>query len=146
MSFSSDLKEGEATEFLFLNYLLSKGRHKGVKKMIGNFKAYDLIANDGTTYEVKFDRYARDKKSPNLAIEYECSDKPSGIATTTADYWVQYDGTYFYILKTKEFKEWLNDNYRYLIKVPSGENAQSILVKSENLASCWFCEMVELTN
>jgi hypothetical protein len=44
------------------------------------------IFNDGKLVEVKSDRLAH--KTGNVYIEYECRNKPSGIATTTAHYWI----------------------------------------------------------
>ena len=54
-------------------------------------KEYDLIIiKDGEKIkiEVKSDRQA--SKTGNLAIEYECSNKPSGINATEADYWIYF--------------------------------------------------------
>jgi hypothetical protein len=44
------------------------------------------IFNDGSLVEVKTDRIAH--KTGNIFIEYESRGKPSGIAKTTAHYWV----------------------------------------------------------
>lgn len=44
------------------------------------------IFKDGKLIEVKSDRLAH--KTGNVYIEYECRGKPSGIATTTAHYWI----------------------------------------------------------
>jgi hypothetical protein len=62
-SFSHDLNFGEKAED-WVNELFSNGK---------------LI-------EVKNDRLIH--KTGNLFIEYESRDKPSGLATTTADYWI----------------------------------------------------------
>lgn len=44
------------------------------------------IFKGGKKVEVKYDRIAH--KTGNVFIEYESRNKPSGIATTDADYWV----------------------------------------------------------
>lgn len=44
------------------------------------------IFKSGKKVEVKHDRIAH--KTGNVFIEYESRNKPSGIATTDADYWV----------------------------------------------------------
>jgi hypothetical protein len=44
------------------------------------------IFNGKQFIEVKTDRLAH--KTGNIFIEYECRNKPSGIATTTATYWI----------------------------------------------------------
>ena len=62
-SFTHDLNFGEKAED-WINELFSNGKH----------------------IEVKNDRLIH--KTGNLFIEYESRDKPSGLATTTADYWI----------------------------------------------------------
>lgn len=141
-TFQADLREGEAVELRFKDWLIWAGRHKVVEKVLGYHKAFDLVGDGLVRYEVKFDRYARDKKSPNLAFEYFYNGVPSGISTTTADYWVQFDGTYFYILGVRQFKEWIVLQKPYLKRVHSGKGAQSILIPSKFLAGLSFCEMV----
>ena len=66
-------------------------KHDTYKQKKGNFKPYDLIiTHKSKTYkiEVKSDRQAG--KTGNMAIEYECNGKPSGITTTEADYYVYF--------------------------------------------------------
>lgn len=58
--------------------------------------------------EVKRDSWVA--KSGNIAIEYESRGKPSGIATTEADYWViifsgDYKDKVIYIFETERLKE-----------------------------------------
>ena len=62
-SFTHDLNFGEKAEDL-INYMFSDGKH----------------------IEVKNDRLIH--KTGNLFFEYESSGKPSGLATTTAEYWI----------------------------------------------------------
>ena len=62
-SFTYDLAFGEKAED-WINELFSNGKH----------------------IEVKNDRLIH--KTGNLFIEYESRDKPSGLATTTAEYWI----------------------------------------------------------
>jgi len=45
---------------------------------------HDILSNGGKV-EVKTDRMTH--KTGNVFIEYACRHKPSGIATTTANYW-----------------------------------------------------------
>ena len=52
----------------------------------GLFKEYDF-KTDVSTYEVKSDRLAYKYGCKTMFIEYECSNKPSGINATTADFW-----------------------------------------------------------
>ena len=58
--------------------------------------------------EVKRDSWVA--KSGNIAIEYESRGKPSGIATTKADYWViifsgAYQDRVMYVFETERLKE-----------------------------------------
>lgn len=46
----------------------------------------NMLFNGKEFIEVKTDRLAY--KTGNVFIEYECRGKPSGIATTTATYWI----------------------------------------------------------
>ena len=62
-SFTHDLNFGEKAEDL-INYMFSDGKH----------------------IEVKNDRLIH--KTGNLFFEYESRNKPSGLATTTAEYWI----------------------------------------------------------
>ena len=57
--------------------------------MVGNFKFFDVVGDRGNGiefFEFKADRRAAE--TGNLAIEFLCSGKESGIWTTKADFWV----------------------------------------------------------
>jgi hypothetical protein len=106
MTFYADLKLGHKYEDELLKYV----EHDEYEKVEGYFKAWDIkfsLCGNKTTYEVKCDRLAH--KTGNLAVEYRCRDKPSGISTTTADYWAFFviRGTTHdcYIIKTSVLKE-----------------------------------------
>ncbi len=85
--FKKDLQTGHFYEKKCLEYL----DYDTVEHKKGYFKEYDLIiTKDGkeTKIEVKSDKQA--SKTGNLAIEYECNNKPSGITSSTADYWIYF--------------------------------------------------------
>lgn len=63
----------------------------------GRFKPYDFIS-DGVKYEVKADRLAYKYGCNTMFIEFECSDLPSGISTTEADYMI-----YFMVKPNNEY-------------------------------------------
>lgn len=70
------------------------------------------IFGGGRKVEVKYDRIAHD--TGRIFIEYESRGKPSGIATTYADYWIyklEYTGSAL-ILETKFLKEKLRGYYK----------------------------------
>ena len=104
--FQKDLKTGheyEKRSLLYLDY----DTHEFIK---GYHKEYDLeiIKDDKKiTIEVKSDKQA--SLTGNLAIEYKCNKKPSGITSTTADFWVYFivysDREECYKIPTEELKE-----------------------------------------
>ena len=63
----------------------------------------------------------------NFFIEYKCRDKPSGITTSTADYWVLYNVTNnedCYIVPTIEIKKIIKKK-EYFKKVSGGDGWKS---------------------
>ena len=85
--FQNQLSQGQKYEKKCLDYL----EYDEYKHDTKYRKEYDLIIiKDGKEIkiEVKSDRQA--SKTGNLAIEYECNKKGSGITTTEADYWIYF--------------------------------------------------------
>ena len=85
--FEKNLKQGHRYEKKALEYL----EYDTVEHDTSYRKEYDLeITKDGikTKIEVKSDRQA--SVTGNLAIEYECNNRHSGIACSTADYWMYF--------------------------------------------------------
>jgi hypothetical protein len=85
MGFHSDLKFGKIYEEKALELFY----YDTVEKPKGRFKPYDFkLTRNGivTNIEIKADRLAY--RTGNLAIEYMCSGKQSGITSTEADIWV----------------------------------------------------------
>lgn len=118
MNFKKDLAFGESYEMELLKYI----PYDTYNKPQGKFKDYDLeikLNDKSTFYEVKADRMAY--KTGNIAIEYECFDKPSGIETTKADYY-----TYFvlnnndydlYIIPVRKIKSKIRKElYKRIVK------------------------------
>lgn len=108
--FKKDLETGhiyEKRSLLYLdydNYNIIEGYHK----------EYDIeIFKDGNKIkiEVKSDKMA--SLTNNLAIEYECNNKASGITSTTADFWVYFiifeDREECYKIPIEELKELVKD-------------------------------------
>ena len=98
-SFKEDLEIGRIAE----EYILKRIRKKYPKAKImeGYFKEYDnIIPEINQTVEVK-----QDKKSlytGNYVVEVSFDGKPSALSTTTADWWVFYDG---------ECEVWIKPDY-----------------------------------
>ena len=82
--FEEDLKFGNSYEIKALDYL----KYDKYEIKQGYFKKYDLILDDITKVEVKAEKLA--SITGNIAIEYSCSGRPSGILTTEADLWVHF--------------------------------------------------------
>ena len=122
--FQNQLSQGRRYEKKCLEYL----EYDSVKHMKGYFKEYDLIFtkdDEKIKIEVKSDRQA--SKTGNLAIEYECNKKGSGITTTEADYWI-----YFIVHPDRDecYKipiEDLRDLVKTCIKVSGGDGMRSRL-------------------
>lgn len=101
MPFKQDLELGEHYQSICLELF----EHEKAEIMKGNFKPYDLwLENEGerVTMEVKSDRLTLG--TGNIAIEFECSGKPSGITTTEADHWVYFviGSRDYYLIPTME--------------------------------------------
>lgn len=114
-SFTHDLSFGEEAEDWAKN-LFS-----------GKFKA-----------EIKFDRIAH--KTGNIFIEYESRGKPSGIATTDADYWIykiEKTGCAL-ILPVQYLKERLREYYRlkrYMIEGGDDDTSKGFLIPINKLTT-----------
>ena len=70
----------------------------------------DIIADmfENKKIEVKRDNWVG--RTGNIAIEYKSRGKPSGIATTQADYWIimfskEYEDKFMFIIETQRLKE-----------------------------------------
>jgi hypothetical protein len=96
-----------------------------------NDSRYDIkIISSGLTYEVKNDLMA--EKTGNIAIEYECRGKQSGLAITIADFWIYKFCGDFFLFDTKKLRAelFINKNYyRDVIGGDAGSNTKMFLVK-----------------
>ena len=99
--FVKDLETGKVYEKKALE-LIQKDYPKAYIQD-GYFLEWDIyIPELEMGVEVKSD--AQYKKTGNFYVEYECNDKPSGIATTKAKYYYIYLDK-LYILKTEDLKD-----------------------------------------
>lgn len=64
-----------------------------IERPAGKCSEFDF-KSDGVAYEVKSDRMSA--TTGNMFLEYECNQRPSGIAVSTADYW------FYYVVKAQE--------------------------------------------
>lgn len=120
--FSKQLSQGQKYELESLNYL----DYDSFKHDTKYRKEYDLIIiKDGKEIkiEVKSDRQA--SRTGNLAIEYECNRKPSGITSTEADFWIYFivhpDRDEVYKIPIENLRELVKDCH----KVSGGDGGRS---------------------
>ncbi len=133
MPFHEDLKLGQKYEKKALEHL----EYDTYKIMEGNFKPYDIRIwknHELTKYEIKCDRLSI--KTGNLAIEYECNNKPSGITSTEADNYL------YFIIKPNDEYDLYNVPVGYLknmckdcrsVKGGDGYRSKMYLLKKEKL-------------
>lgn len=82
--FKRDLKKGQKYERLATEYF----DYRSVHFPKGKFSDYDFILDNKLKIEVKSDIIA--STTGNLAIEYKCNGKPSGLHTTKSDFYVYF--------------------------------------------------------
>jgi len=127
MSFTEDLEFGRIYEKKLLDHVECESYI--IKDMY--FKEYDVETFDTLKntirYEVKADRMSY--KSHNIVIEFECSNIPSGISTTTAHYYAYfsvrpYDLYDLYIIPVSILKKLIRKN-KYKRIIAGGDNKAS---------------------
>lgn len=125
-TFINDLKEGKDTEWWFSEYLKTKFPTANIEfntsDSITELRKWDikLATTDGSVslFEVKHDK--KSAETGNFAIEYFGRTSQSGIAATTAKYWVILSSENFYIFKTQSLKELINNNNFRQINISNG--------------------------
>lgn len=141
MNFNRDLKFGEKYEKIFLD---SRKNVVSYKKINGQFKPYDLeiLYENGKTikYEVKADRQSH--ITGNIAIEFKCNNKDSGITATEAKYYIYYiikDDEIIdrYKISVKKIKQFINEKkYSKIIFGGDGFKSQMYLFNKNIFEQC----------
>lgn len=120
----------------------------------GYFPFYDIVmvSKDGSlqTIEVKIDRMCSSTK--NLAIETECSEKPSGLSISKADYYLFFayrastvtsmpsdDKIDAYLIPTTTLKEMLSQNDYRVVMGGDNKRARLTLLPIQELTPSWTC-------
>ena len=116
-NFKADLAFGEKYQVELLKYI---GEYEKFEMSEGYFKEYDLKIHKKKgleliekTYEVKADRFGY--STGNLAVEFMSSNKPSGIQTTTANYWA------IFLVNKDQYELFIIPTKRIRIKIENGE-------------------------
>ena len=121
-NFAKDLKIEESTKKEVIDFLTNFD-FKLVKD--NDDYRYDLKMSDGEneyTIEIKEDFMCKD--TGNVAVEYYCRGKPSGIGRTEADiyfYKIHYDDDILYILTSTNKLKTAIENYKYVRTVTGGD-------------------------
>ena len=127
-NFSEDLKIGEYVQDFLIEELA--GEFGKLKASEGEFSDYDLISEDGYTFEVKFDRSSRSTK--NTAIEFRYKGRESGICSTKAIEWIQVlyneDKWVYCRIPVENLRNFLRNNWEFFKTIMGGDDKQSALI------------------
>jgi hypothetical protein len=115
MTFRKDLAFGKQYEKIAIDLVIKNDNEILESNPDTYCKEFDF-KTDKNIYEVKADRLTY--KTGNMFIEYECSNKLSGISTTNATYW------FYFVILPVSLTNYPN-NYR-VYKIPISALKESI--------------------
>ena len=131
-TFKADLEIGIQVENMLLNILKRK---YPASTLVNAFKGYDIwIPEIHKSIEVKSDQ--KSNYTGNIVVEIEFNGKPSALMTTTADYWVFYDGNVFVSIEPKDIIKCIFMNkLQYVEFVGNGDrkSKKAFLIKKDTL-------------
>lgn len=132
MQFAEALEYGKKVEEQVL-YCIQKKYPSAT--IINKFKGYDIwIPETNFGIEVKCDQ--KSMETGNIVIEFEFNGKPSAILTTTAKYWVFYDGFKFIWLTPQQIINCVfQSKQHYVSFIGNGDKAskKAYLIKKTEL-------------
>ena len=134
-SFVEDLGRGKQVEQMLLDKLNAKYPSAAI---IDKFKGYDIwIPEINKSIEVKADE--KSNYTGNIVVEIEMYGKPSALLTTTADYWVFYDGKFWCITPKEIIQCIFLNKLQHTEFVGNGDtqSKKAFLIKKEFLARYW---------
>lgn len=133
-SFKRDLGRGIEIENMLLTILRRK---YPASTLVNAFKGYDIwIPEIHKSIEVKYDE--KSNETGNIVVEIEFNGKPSALMTTTADFWVFYDGKDFVSIEPKEIIKCIFMNklqYVEFIGKGDSKSKKAFLIKKNCLFS-----------
>lgn len=131
-SFQQDLKRGIEVENMLLTVLKRK---YPASTLVNAYKGYDIwIPEIHKSVEVKYDEKCNE--TGNIVVEIEFNEKPSALMTTTADFWVFYDGKDFVSIEPREIIKCIFMNrLRYVTFTGDGDSKpkKAFLIKKDIL-------------
>ena len=143
-NFEKDLVDGQKGEEAVRHFVESVWEKKFVT--YGNTNKFDIMFqneyDDPLFFEVKTDYFEKDWKeggTGNMAIEYKCRGKASGIRTTVADWFAYYfpniSSNQLWLIKVDDLKELIKDNN--FKRVSAGETYYD---SEEKVAKCFLID------
>jgi hypothetical protein len=136
-----DLAQGNTGERVVCEYLLSKRPQYGLAEY-NNDSRYDFRLTSSTendlTFEIKSDcyEYLKGFMTYNIFVETSCSNKPSGIMTSEADYFVYYfpylEEAYF--IQSDKLREFVrehnedDDGIEYKNRAGDGQRVEGVCI------------------
>ena len=121
-NFEESLKFGQMVE----DYVLSRIRKKYLKafRREGKHPAWDIyVPETKTKIEVKSD--VRSNKTGNFVIETSYGGRPSALTTSTADFWVIFDGYSLIWITKKQIKAAIKESQTKLRTFVGGTDIKS---------------------
>jgi hypothetical protein len=134
-TFQEDLTRGKQIEQQLLDKLKVKYPSATI---IDKYKGYDIwIPEINKSIEVKADE--KSNYTGNIVVEIEMFGKPSALMTTTADYWVFYDGKFWCITPKEIIQCIFLNKLQHTEFVGNGDtqSKKAFLIKKEFLAKYW---------
>ena len=131
-TFKRDLERGVEVERMVLEIIRKKNP---CATLVDAFKGYDIwIPEMHKSVEVKYDEMSA--KTGNICIEIEFNGKASALLTTTADWWVIYDGEKYMRFTPMQIIQCIFMNHlRYSEFIGAGDNKSKklFLIKKDVL-------------
>jgi hypothetical protein len=131
-TFKRDLERGVEVERMVLEIIRKKNP---CATLVDAFKGYDIwIPELHKSVEVKYDEMSA--KTGNICIEIEFNQKASALLTTTADWWVIYDGEKYMRFTPMQIIQCIFMNHlRYAEFIGAGDNKSKklFLIKKDVL-------------
>jgi hypothetical protein len=134
MKFNESLLSGKQSENIILKMVQNKYPKAYIKE--GYHKEYDIMIPEiDKTIEVKKD--FKSQYTGNVVIEMEMNNRPSGLQTTTADWWVFHlDETEIVWITLERLKEMVEfEDYKLVEFIGEGDeiSKQAYLVPKKDL-------------
>jgi hypothetical protein len=134
MKFNESLSSGKQSENIILKMVQNKYPKAYIKE--GYHKEYDIMIPEiNKTIEVKKD--FKSQYTGNVVIEMEMNNRPSGLQTTTADWWVFHlDETEIVWITLERLKEMVElEGYKLVEFIGDGDeiSKQAYLVPKKDL-------------